>query len=159
MLRDDVIATIDASEQRLEALAAAARQQPDAPLPESDWTVRDALCHVAARSNDVPTVLGMVDQAHGAVPGAPAAARPDQHAVNSDQIQQRANRGVDDLLAEARQGHAEARQALGVLDEDELAQEMNFGGRGPVKLADLVKMAYTRHLSSHLDAIEQALAR
>ena len=57
-----IVDVIDATEERLLALADRLRDQPDTHLLEGDWTVRDPLCHLAARANDVPLVLRLADQ-------------------------------------------------------------------------------------------------
>ena len=51
--RDEIVVGINACDERLDQLRPAMIANPDAPLPEGTWTVRDALCHIAARANGV----------------------------------------------------------------------------------------------------------
>lgn len=158
-MKDDVLGAIDESERQLRELADALRRSPEARLPDSEWSAREALCHVAARSNDVPMVVAMVERAQAPADAGsrPPSGGPD--AQNAGQIAERTGRSVDDLLDEAYRGHAAARQAVQEMDEPVLARELpDFRGRGPVKLGDLIRMSYSRHLGSHLEGIRQAVS-
>jgi hypothetical protein len=153
MLRDEVLEAIGATERRLEGVAEGLRNQPEAPTA-TEWTARQTLCHIAARANDVPLVLALAARA----PGAPFD-MAETHAANAKQLADRAGRAVDELLAEARQGYAAARNAVAALDEEELGQNLpELPGIGIVTVADMLKIVFNRHAQSHVAAIEQALS-
>jgi DinB superfamily len=146
---------IDESERRLRALLDAARAHPDTPLAEGTWTVRDTLCHVAARANDVPLVLQLVDRR----PDLDAAAA-ESEAINAGQIANRARRSVDELADEAMAGYAAARDHVRKLDPEFLDQtNPDVAGQGPMSVADLLLLVYRSHAQAHLASIEQALER
>src|SRR5918911_2790030 len=124
------------------------------PLNEGTWTVRDALCHVAARANDVPLVLGLLDRTVDL-----ASAAAESEAINAGQIASRAGRSVDELADEAVAGYAAARADVLELDTTRLNQTIpDVPGQGPMRVADLLLVVYRYHARAHLDSIEQALA-
>src|SRR5919205_1575080 len=123
-----IIAAIDETEERLHALLDRARARPMTPLTEGTWMVRDALCHVAARANDVPLVLGLLDR-HVDL----ASAAAESEAINAGQIASRAGRSVDELADEALAGYAAARADVLDLDAARLSQTIpNVPGQGPM---------------------------
>jgi hypothetical protein len=147
-----IIAAISETEERLRALLPRARARPVTRLTEGTWTVRDALCHLAARANDVPLVLRLLDP-H--VDLASAAA----DAINAGQIASRAGRSVDELADEAVAGYAAARADVLELEAAQLRQTIpNIPGQGPISVADLLLVVYRHHAQAHLASIEQALA-
>ena len=97
----DVIAAIQAVDQRIEALRDRVTAAADTPLLEGEWSVRDALSHLAARANPVALVCSRIES---------AAADPDQSArrdignVNQRQIDERRSASVADLLEENHPG-------------------------------------------------------
>jgi hypothetical protein len=146
---------IDESEQLLRRLAAPIRECPDTPLLEGEWTVRDTLCHVAARSNDVPLILRLRDPAATEETRSTIA---ELDATNARQIADRSSRTVDELVDEALAGYAAARMALGQLDETQLGQVLpDVPSVGPMRLADLLVLTYQGHAQAHLKSIEAAL--
>src|SRR5919199_1449545 len=120
------------------------------------WHVdrRDALCHLAARANDVPLVLRLLDWHLDLASGAAEA-----EAINAGQIASRAGRSVDELADEAVAGYAAARADVLKLDAAQLGQTIpDVPGHGPMSVADLVLVVYRHHAQARLASIEQALA-
>ena len=117
--------------------------------------MRDALCHIAARSNDVPLILRLSD------PAATEESRStmaELDATNARQIADRSSRTVDELVDEALAGYAAARLALDQLDDVQLSQVLpDVPGVGPMRLADLLVLTYQGHAQTHLKSIETAL--
>ena len=150
-----IIAAISETEERLRALLPRARARPMTRLTEGTWTVRDALCHLAARANDVPLVLRLLDP-HVDL----ASAAAESEAINAGQIASRAGRSVDELADEAMAGYAAARVDILELDPAQLSQTIpNVPGQGPMGVADLLLAVYRHHARAHLDSIEQALTQ
>jgi hypothetical protein len=148
-------AAIDESERLLRRLAAPVRERPDTPLLEGEWTVRDTLCHVAARSNDVPLILRLTDPA--AIDESKSMIA-ELDATNARQMADRSGRTVDQLVDEALAGYAVAHVAVGQLNDAQLDQVLpDVPGVGPMRLADLLVLTYQDHAQAHLKSIEAAL--
>ncbi len=83
MTRDELIAALEAAEQRLTSIRPQLEANPEQPLLTGFWRVRDALSHLAARGNPVPAVLRRVaDLDAGNTPPPP---RPIDE-INADQV-------------------------------------------------------------------------
>jgi hypothetical protein len=148
-----IVAAIDESEARLQSLAERLRSRPHTPLVEGDWTVRDTLCHIAARANDVALVLGLAQQRTDTSPGAPM----ETDAINARQIAERTGRSVDELLQEAVDGYAAAREAVATLSADALAQVIpDVAGQGPMTIGDVLLLVYRSHAQGHIATLEAA---
>jgi hypothetical protein len=133
-----IVAAISETEERLRALLPRARARPMTRLTEGTWTVRDALCHLAAR----------------------ASAAAESEAINAGQIASRDGHSVDELADEAVAGYAAARADVLKLDAAQLSQTIpNVPGQGPMGVADLLLVVYRHHARAHLDSIEQALTQ
>ncbi len=153
--REDFIAAVRTVDERLQALRPRILEQPEAPLPEGAWRVRDALSHLAARSNGVVRVLARVEAASGGTP-APAPGSIDE--INAGQVAERSDRPVEAILDEIRDGHQAAVQAVQALDEALLERVIPLGFRpGEASVADLLVMGGPRHDGNHLDQVEAAL--
>jgi hypothetical protein len=148
-------AAIDESEHVLRNLAEPIRRRPDTPLLEGDWTVRDTLCHVAARANDVPLILRLTERQTS---GEATTMLAELDATNARQIADRSSRSVDELVAEALAGYAAAHVAVSELDPAQLEQVLEVPRMGPTRLADLLVLTYQGHAQTHLRSIEAALA-
>ncbi|MCK9485816.1 MAG: DinB family protein [Dehalococcoidia bacterium] len=164
---DDFIAAVNAVDARLEALRPRILEHGDAPLPEGTWRVRDALSHLAARSNGVARILQRVealdaqDAAGGPdatdAPSAPPAPRNIDE-INAAQVEERTDRSVEALLDEIREGHQDAIAAARGLDDALLQRQVPLGFRpGDASVGDLLVMGGPRHDGGHLDQIEAAL--
>jgi hypothetical protein len=128
-------------------------------LPSGTWTVRDVLCHLAARSNGVPRFVERIKNLVPAGgPGAPSRPAFDIDEINQGQIDERAGRSVEELLDEIVTGHKAAAEALSSVDAALLSRRYpNFRGDGQVEGADMLLNSTTRHDNTHLDEIEEAL--
>ncbi len=152
---------MEASDARVQALAPALLAQGQARLPESEWDVRQALCHVAARANAVPLSTTLAQRALAArAQGQPLnlrGARPGE--LNQAQLDARQEHSVADLLAEIQAGHQAALAAVRALPQDQFDQRFpSFTGEGDLSLGDLILRAGSGHENAHLDHIERALA-
>lgn len=159
--REDFIAAVNAVDERLEALRPRILAQGDDALKEGTWRVRDALSHLAARSNGVARILQRVEALDGAeaAAGAVTAAPRNIDEINAAQVEERTDRSVEALLDEIRDGHQAAITAAHDLDDDLLKREIPLGFRpGDASVADLLMMGGPRHDSGHIDQIEAALA-
>src|SRR6478735_7736067 len=122
--RDEIVAGINACDERLTQLKPAIIANSDALLPEGAWTVRDALCHVAARANGVAMAVTVASGSLGA--DADVGPTFDIDVVNRQQIADRTTNDVDVLLAETFAGHATAIGQLASIDDQMLARRMNL---------------------------------
>ena len=146
--RDELIQGFQGLDARLDALSDAIIANPEAPLPEGEWRVRDALSHLAASSNPVPRVLERAGGGEGGgMPG------------NDEQVAERADVSAADLIAEVKAGHEASIAALADADDAVFAVEIPLGFRpGDIAVGDLLGMLVTSHESGHIDDIEAALA-
>src|SRR5437016_1235849 len=109
MTRDEVIQAIEEVDARVTALRVRLEQKPEAHLPTGEWRVRDALSHLAARSNPVANVLRRLDQA--AQQGA-AAPRVNIDEINHEQVEERSSKDIVAILDELQAGHRATIEAL-----------------------------------------------
>lgn len=155
--RDDFINTVNEFDARLEALRPRILAGGDRPLLEGTWRVRDALSHLAARSNGVPRVLQRVEALDN--PGAtttPAPRNIDE--INAGQVEERTSKSVEALLDEIRAGHQAAIAAARDLDEATLERSIPLGFRpGEATVGEMLTMGGPRHDANHLAQIEAAL--
>ncbi len=159
--RDDFISAVNDVDRRIEALRPRILEGGDTPLLEGTWRVRDALSHLAARSNGVARVLQRVDAAADTTPpGSPPAPPRNIDEINAGQVEERSDRSVEELLEEIRQGHQSAIEAVRGLDDELLAREIPLGFRpGEASVAQLLVMGGPGHDSNHLAQIEAALGQ
>lgn len=159
--RREVEATLLGVNERIEALRARIVAGADRTLPSGTWTVRDALCHLAARSNGVPNFVARIERLAQGAPGG-AAARPagfNIDEINQGQIDARAGHSVDQLLDEIIAGHRGAVEALATVDEALLSRMVpSFRGDGDIEAAAMLLGGTANHDNNHLSEIEQALA-
>jgi hypothetical protein len=155
--RDDFISTVNAFDARIEALRPRILAGGDRPLLEGTWRVRDALSHLAARSNGVPRVLQRVEALDN--PGAGTAPAPRNiDEINAGQVEERTSKSVEALLDEIRAGHQTAITAAGAMQDALLERSIPMGFRpGEATVAEMLTMGGPRHDGVHLDQIEAAL--
>jgi hypothetical protein len=161
--KEEVIAAIEASDARVKGLAPALLAHGTARLPESEWDVRQALCHVAARANAVPLSLSVMQRVLAArAQGQPADLRGGSARagdINQAQLDERQGRGVADLLAEIDIGHQAAIAAVRAMPPEQFEQRFpRFTGEGEMSLGELILRAGSGHEKDHLDHIERAIA-
>ena len=155
--RDEIVAGINACDVRLAQLKLAIVANPDAPLPEGTWTVRDALCHVAARANGVAMALTVANDSLGADPS-DVGPTFDINVVNQQQIADRSASDVDALLTEAFAGHEAAISQLASIDDEMLARRMKLPYfEHEVTVIDLIALAGAGHEQSHINEIARAV--
>ena len=156
--RDDFIAAVHNVDERLAALREDILANPDKPLLEGTWHVRDALSHLAARANGVPRVLARVEAADNPSPGGAPSAPRNIDEINAGQVEERADRSAEELLEEIRAGHAAALEAAAGIDDATLERSIPLGFRpGDATVAELLVMGGPRHDGNHLDQVEAAL--
>lgn len=157
----DVIEGIKAVDARVNRLTAQLLASADAELPEGEWHVHETLCHLAARANGVPVATAAARRARAAkIQGqsVPARGAVDIVEINEQQIDDRRNRSVQELLDEIHAGHQAALQAVREFDPPALEERLPaFAGGGDMSFADLLLRAGPGHENSHLDQIEKAI--
>ena len=152
--REAISETIRKSAARGEALRERIIAAPEAPLADGVWSVRDALCHLAARANPLPLIEAV--SAMLQAEGAPPAFDPD--AQNAAQIAERADKSAAEILDEMHAAYEEAIAGIGALDDDALAMGFKLPGmENEIQMSDLVVMSMGMHVDSHLGDIEAAL--
>ncbi|MEX1022038.1 MAG: maleylpyruvate isomerase N-terminal domain-containing protein [Dehalococcoidia bacterium] len=156
--RDDFVDAVRAVDARIEGMRERIVAAGDTPLPEGTWRVRDALSHLAARSNGVARVMQRVEAA-SAAPGGDAPAPPRNiDEVNAGQVEERSDRSVEDLLREIAEGHRAAIEAVTYIDDSTLERRIELGFRpGDASVGELLTMGGPRHDGAHLDQVEAAL--
>ena len=155
--REDFVAAVRGVDARIAAIRTDILANADKPLLEGTWRVRDALSHLAARANGVPRVLARVEAADNpSSSSAPAPRTIDE--INAGQVEERADRSVEQLLDEIRDGHAAALAAAAAIDDATLARSIPLGFRpGDATVAELLVMGGPRHDGNHLEQVEAAL--
>ena len=157
---DEVVAAITAVDDRLAGLRGRILASGETPLAEGTWRVRDALSHLAARSNGVARVVRRAEQAWAGQaapgPGQPGFTSIDD--INAGQVAERSDKSVEQLLDEIATGHAAAIAALGELDAGFLDRMMPQGFRpGDAAVGDLILRGGPGHDQGHVDQIEAVL--
>jgi hypothetical protein len=154
MDRDEITAAIRETDARLERIRPPVVEAGDRPLPTGEWSIRDALSHLAARSNPVARSLWRMEGA--LAPGGQAAL--DIHEENAGQVRDRADQSVDALLDEIAEGHRTALTDLAALDDQTIARRFPVAfPPGELSLVEFIERAGPRHDNSHLDEVEAAL--
>lgn len=156
--RDDFIAAVHNVDERLAALRDDILANPDKPLLEGTWRVRDALSHLAARANGVPRVLARVEAVDNPPPSGASAAPRNIDEINAGQVEERGDRSAEELLEEIRAGHAAALEAAAAIDDATLERSIPLGFRpGDATVGELLVMGGPGHDGNHLAQVEAAL--
>jgi Mycothiol maleylpyruvate isomerase N-terminal domain len=154
--RDEIAAAFTAADQRLTHLTPWILARPDALVPDGEWTVRDTLCHVAARADGVTVAIAFADMTPPSDAQSPPAIEIDE--MNRRQIAERRDRTIPDLLREIAAGHAASLQRLPTLDDHLLTREVRLRAVPPgTTVADLILLAGPRHEQAHVDLIARAV--
>ena len=152
--REAIIETIRKSAARGEALRERIIAAPEAPLADGEWSVRDALSHLAARAN--PLALIEAVSAMLQAEGEPPAFDPD--AQNAAQIAERADKSAAEILDEMQAAYEAAIAGIGALDDGTLAMGLKLPGmQAEIQMSDLVVMSMGMHVEAHVGDIEAAL--
>ena len=153
--KEDIAVALRAVNERIDGLRPQILEKASQTLPEGSWTVRDALCHVAARANSVKMIVDRFEGSAAAGGGGP---RPDIHDINQGQIDDRHDRSIEQLLGEITGGRQEAIASLDGIEDAVLERQVpNFRGDGEMPLGEMVLRASAGHDNTHLDDIEAAL--
>jgi protein involved in temperature-dependent protein secretion len=152
---DEFTTAVRQSDERIAGLREAILANGERPLLEGTWRVRDALSHLAARSNGVPRMLTRLEALDsGAAP--PAIGSVDE--INAGQVADRSDRTMEELLDEITAGHQAAIEAAAQFDAATLERRIPLGFRpGDATVGELLVMGGPRHENGHLDQIEAAL--
>ena len=154
MTRDEVIAAVREVDARLAGIEASAIANPEAPLLSGEWRVRDALSHLAARSNPVPNVLRRL--ALAATPDGATAPRVDVNDINAAQVDARTDKSVTEIIAEMHAGHQATIDTLPA--DDVLMQTLPAVQGGDVAVGEIIARSGARHENNHLDDVAAAIA-
>jgi hypothetical protein len=154
MTRDEVIAAVREVDARLSSMEASIEANAEAPLLSGEWRVRDALSHLAARSNPVPNVLRRL--ALAATPGGSTAPRVNVDDINAAQVDERTSKSITEILAEMHAGHQATIDTLPA--DDVLAQTLPAVQGGDVEVAEIIARSGARHENNHLNDVEAAIA-
>ncbi|MSQ11856.1 MAG: hypothetical protein EXR48_04090 [Dehalococcoidia bacterium] len=157
--RQEVLEALKEADRRLDWLSGRIKAHPDAPLPQGTWKVRDCMSHVAARAeitSIIPTMMQMAEVVKRG--GRPSFGNIDE--VNSGQVAERKAKNVEGLIAETKQGHAQAVKAIGSMSEAQLAHALpKFWEKGEISVAEMLIMNLQGNEGVHLNDIEAALER
>ncbi len=152
--REAIIETIRKSAARGEALRERIIAAPEAPLADGEWSVRDALSHLAARANPLSLIEAV--SAMLQAEGEPPAFDPD--AQNAAQIAERADKSAAEILDEMQAAYEAAIAGIDMLDDGTLAMGLKLPGmETEIQRSDLVVMSMGMHVEAHVGDIEAAL--
>lgn len=151
-----------AADRRLDRLAPLMASYADDRLLDDGgkWTIRDCLCHVAATAR----VSGMAQRALDRLtattpPPAPAPGGPSIDERNQQQITDRADKSVADLVAEAKAGHAAAWEDVKAMTDANLDTKVADmqPNRPMLSAGGLILRHLEYHDGGQMDRIENAL--
>jgi hypothetical protein len=153
--RDEMMAAMEATNTRIEALRARLIDASETSLLTGEWRVRDALSHLAARANPVQRALRRMESATSGSAPQPAL---DIHDENAGQVRDREDLSVAGLLDEIAAGHQAMVADLAALDDATLERRFPVAfPPGELSLAEFVMRAGSGHENNHLTDIEAAL--
>ena len=123
---------------------------PDAPLPEGEWKVRDAVSHLAARANPIPLLHKRISEMNS-----------DSEPLSTDeanhlQVEDRKGASIEELIQECEEGFAAAQADMPNISVEDLSQKVKFGD-GEMYAVDIMYYGGPRHFMDHLNDIEKAL--
>jgi len=156
-----------AANARLDRLAPLIETYADDRLLDDGgkWTIRDALCHVAASSRVTAAAQRALERLKAppaAAPAAPVAGgapAPTVDERNQQQIDQRKDLSIAELVAETKAGHATALEELRAMSDaehDTLVPDMQ-PTRPQLSAGGLTLRQLEYHEGGQMDRIENAL--
>ena len=155
-----------AANARLDRLAPLIETYADDRLLDDGgkWSIRDALCHIAASSRvsaGAQRALERLNAPPAAAAAAPASGTPAPTADerNQQQIEQRKDRSIAELIAETKAGHATALEELRAMSDAELDTKVADmqPTRPQISAGGLTLRNLEYHEGGQLDRIETAL--
>jgi hypothetical protein len=149
-----VIEELDRHRERFEAFCRSlSGEQLQRPVPGSGWLVRDFIAHLATIDAPVTEMFRGYQQTNDAVPASSPSVeqRPawDVDRWNQRRVEERRERTVDDLLAEAAETRATCRQALAAFTVEQVEQTMHFGGDSKRPASQVRLLDYLRGWCKH----------
>lgn len=120
------------------------------PVPGSDWLVRDFIAHLATIDEPVSAMFRAM-QAPQDDAGSNAEAREpwDVDRWNQRRVEERRDRTVDQLLAEAAEQRVALRKVLAQFDGVSLGRTLHFGGDARRPPADIEMRRYLQGWCKH----------
>lgn len=149
----DALSAVDADIARLRDRILAGGE---AMLLEGEWSVRQVLCHLAARADSVTSMLGRIERTGPNAANIRRAAQAIDE-VNQGQIDDRAGKSMADLLDEIARGHAAAKATAMSLPDDLLSIEVPRRDSGTWSGGEAFLGTSAGHDRGHLAQIEAAL--
>jgi hypothetical protein len=126
-------------------------EQTGRPLPEGEWTVKDALAHLASIEARVRLMLATVLDG-----GAWTGNRDDLDAYNARCVEERHTWTADAILAELRSSGRETDALIGTLTDEQLDRAWDHPIFGPMTVERTARIA-AGHLRNHLGELRAAL--
>ncbi len=149
--REQIADGLRTSAERVRALRDEMVAGGDRPLLRGEWSIRDALSHIAARSNPVALVHQRI-----AEQGQERTLTVDE--INHGQVEERSDLTVAGLVDEILTGAEAALSELDTLTDDFLDQTVKVSfGPGEMAASAIVLFGGPRHFLEHLGDIEEAL--
>lgn len=160
--RAEVVGALAAQLERLERVVAGLDAEDAARrLPGSEWTVRDALCHLTTYYDeaDVPREFDRLRRLAGREPSTPRPASTfDVDAANEQRIRALDGVALQDVVEAIRRGRRTIMAAVEQLDEAFLAVPIVGSPWGDITVAEMIVRSTSEHDREHLDEVEAALA-
>ncbi len=152
--REAIVHAIQNADARGEGMRDRIIASPEAPLAEGDWRVRDAVSHLAARANPLTLMESLEAMARrGEMPH-----EFDIDAQNAEQVADRAEKSVAEILDEMHAAYEAAVADLGALDDETLARPIKLPAMPQeMQISDVVLLSMGMHVEAHLGEIEAAL--
>ena len=149
--RGQIASGLEESAGRVRAIRDGLVAGGERPLLRGEWRVRDALSHLAARSNPVALARQRI-----AEQGRERTLTVDE--INHGQVEERSGRPVAALVDEILAGLEAARSELDDLSDEFLEQTVKVSfGPGEMAAGAIVLFGGPRHFLEHLGDIEEAL--
>jgi len=149
--RGQIAEGLETSLERVRALGDGLVAGAERPLLRGEWRVRDALSHLAARSNPVALARQRI-----AEQGQERTLTVDE--INHGQVEERSDLTVQGLVDEIVSGLEAARSELDHLSDEFLEQTVKVSfGPGEMAAGAIVLFGGPRHFLEHLGDIEEAL--
>lgn len=150
-LRAQIAEGLRTSAERVRALRDELIDGGAKPLLRGEWSVRDALSHLAARSNPVALAHQRI-----AEQGQERTLTIDE--INHGQVEERTDLSVAGLVDEILAGSEAALAALDTLSDAYLEQTVKVSfGSGEMAASAIILFGGPRHFQQHVGDIEEAL--